>query len=202
MITLTILEIIAIIIIVILLIIAIVLYLGIRVKGNWEKIGSELELNLDILLFSKFNIFNISYPEKEEQEEEKSENEKEDGGFDIKKYLDDIKPSVDPLLRFFKSFLNSIEVKKLQNYLDFGLDSYVDTAKYVGYMWSILVFPNSMFKNAKLSVNPCFNESKIDFKGNVDIKINLLKLVIPAIRLIADKNIRNLIKKIRSSDNA
>ena len=99
---------------------------------------------------------------------------------------------------FIKSFTKCIHITKLENHLIFGLDSYADTAKYIGYIWSILIIINNSHKNAKLTAEPSFNGSILDAKGVNELDVNLLKVIPPAIKLISKKEVRELIKGVRN----
>ena len=78
------------------------------------------------------------------------------------------------------------------------MDSYADTGKYIGYIWSILVIINSTHKNARLSAEPSYSGSILDAKGENELDINILKVIPPAIKLISKKEVRELIKGVRS----
>lgn len=194
--TLNSIEIILLIIIAIFIIILIVLYLGIRINSNLEKLGPKLTFNLKIEILSKIKIYEYKYPQID-----KKENDKYEEQMDIKEIYTIIKPSLKILLDFFKKVLKSFEIKKLYFHLDFGLDSYVDTAKYVGYMWAALVFSNSLSENIDLSVQPIFTQPLFDFNGNLDVKFKLIDIIIPAMKLLLNKDVRKLIKKIRGKKN-
>ena len=53
----------------------------------------------------------------------------------------------------------------------------------------------------KLSAEPVFGDPVIDFKGCLDVDINLLKLLLPVVSLISKKEIRILIKTFRGDKN-
>ena len=93
--------------------------------------------------------------------------------------------------------MKCIRVQKLENHLIFGMDSYTDTAKYIGYIWGFIVIVNSTHKNARLSAEPSFNGSIFDVKGTNELEINLLKLIPPILKLISKKEVRTLIKEVR-----
>lgn len=194
--TLNSIEIILLIIIAIFIIMLIVLYLGIRITSNLEKLGPKLTFNLKIEILSKIKIYEYNYPQIDKKEKDKYEEQ-----MDIKEIYTIIKPSLKILLDFFKKVLKSFEIKKLYFHLDFGLDSYVDTAKYVGYMWAALVFLNSLSENIDLSVQPIFTQPLFDFNGNLDVKFKLIDIIIPSMKLLLNKDVRKLIKKIRSKKN-
>ena len=57
---------------------------------------------------------------------------------------------------------------------------------------------NNDHENARLSAEPSFNGSVFDIKGDNELDINLLKVMIPAIKLISKKEVRLLIKGVRN----
>ncbi|MDO5848501.1 MAG: DUF2953 domain-containing protein [Methanobrevibacter sp.] len=183
------LLIVEIILIAVILIIIAFLHLGVDLVGNFSKEGSELNFTFEVLVFSRIKIYGVEYPRaKDEKDKEKSKKKR-------KITLNMVEPCIGSLLEFLKKLILSLNVRKLESHLDFGLNSYVSTAKYVGYMWAFLVFPNTALNNTKLSVTPCFNGPVFDFKGIVDIRINLLKMIIPTLKLLRDKNVLKLIRE-------
>ena len=189
------LNILLMIILIIIIFIIILLYIGVKISFNYDKKGSELKGCLKILILKKIKIYSREYPSNE-PEDEKEEDEKEDR--DRKKIFELIKPCLGDFKEFIKSFTKCIHVTKLENHLIFGLDSYADTAKYIGYIWSILIIINSSHKNARLTAEPSFNGSVLDAKGVNELDINLLKVIPPAIKLISKKEVRALIKGVRN----
>ena len=183
------------IILIIIIFIIILLYIGVKISFNYDKKGSELKGCLKILILKKIKVYSREYPSNE-PEDEKEEDEKEDR--DRKKIFELIKPCLGDFKEFIKSFTKCIHVTKLENHLIFGLDSYADTAKYIGYIWSILIIINSSHKNARLTAEPSFNGSVLDAKGVNELDINLLKVIPPAIKLISKKEVRALIKGVRN----
>jgi len=55
---------------------------------------------------------------------------------------------------------------------------------------------NTFDKNARLSAEPSFAGSVLDSHGDIDIDIMVLKLIVPAIRLVRKKEIRTLIRGV------
>ena len=189
------LNILLMIILIIILFIIILLYIGVKIAFTYDKKGSELKGCLKILILKKIKVYSLEYPSNE-SEDEKEEGEKEDR--DNKKILELAKPCLGDFKEFIKSFTKCIHVTKLENHLIFGLDSYADTAKYIGYIWSILIIINNSHKNAKLTAEPSFNGSVLDAKGVNELDINLLKVIPPAIKLISKKEVREFIKGVRN----
>lgn len=187
---------------IIILFIIILLYFGVKISLIYDKKGPELEGCLQISILRKIKVFSkdflSSQPNKTEDkknEEEKEEKESEEDKKDDKKELFKLaKPCFGHFKTFLISAMKCIRVEKLENHLIFGMDSYVDTAKYIGYIWSLMIIVNSSHKNAKLSAQPSFNGSILNGNGDNELEINILKLIPPVIRLVLKKEVRTLIK--------
>ena len=187
---------------IIILFIIILLYFGVKISLIYDKKGPELEGCLQISILRKIKVFSkdflSSQPNKTEDkkdEEAKEEEESEEDKKDDKKELFKLaKPCFGHFKTFLISAMKCIRVEKLENHLIFGMDSYVDTAKYIGYIWSLMIIVNSSHKNAKLSAQPSFNGSILDGNGDNELEINILKLIPPVIRLVLKKEVRTLIK--------
>ena len=187
---------------IIILFIIILLYFGVKISLIYDKKGPELEGCLQISILRKIKVsskdFLSSQPAKKEDkkdEEEKEEEESEEDKKDDKKELFKLaKPCFGHFKTFLISAMKCIRVEKLENHLIFGMDSYVETAKYIGYIWSLMIIVNSSHKNAKLSAQPSFNGSILDGNGDNELEINILKLIPPVIRLVLKKEVRTLIK--------
>lgn len=187
---------------IIILFIIILLYFGVKISLIYDKKGPELEGCLQISILRKIKVFSkdflSSQPNKTEDkkdEEEKEEEESEEDKKDDKKELFKLaKPCFGHFKTFLISAMKCIRVEKLENHLIFGMYSYVDTAKYIGYIWSLMIIVNSSHKNAKLSTQPSFNGSILDGNGDNELEINILKLIPPVIRLVLKKEVRTLIK--------
>ena len=187
---------------IIILFIIILLYFGVKISLIYDKKGPELEGCLQISILRKIKVFSkdflSSQPNKTEDkkdEEEKEEEESEEDKKDDKKELFKLaKPCFGHFKTFLISAMKCIRVEQLENHLIFGMDSYVDTAKYIGYTWSLMIIVNSSHKNAKLSAQPSFNGSILDGNGDNELEINILKLIPPVIRLVLKKEVRTLIK--------
>ena len=188
------LNILLMIILIIILLIFVLLYIGVKITLTYDKKGSELEGCLKILILKKIKVYSVSYPPEDEEKDEDSDEDKKDR--DIKKIFELMKPCFKYFKEYMKSFMKCIHITKLQNHLIFGLDSYADTAEYIGYIWSILIFANSMHEKAQLSAEPSFNGSVLDGWGRNEIDINILKMMPPTIKLISKKEVRQLIKGV------
>lgn len=178
------------IILIIIIFIIISLYLGISLTLNYEKKGSEIKGCLKILILRKIKIYSKSFP----QDKEKDSDNKRDMG----NIVELAKPCFGDFKEFLESFIKCIHVRKLKNHLIFGLDSYADTGKYIGYIWGLLTIVNNAHKNAHLSAEPSFNGSVFDVKGENELNINVLKVIPPAVRLISKKEVRTLIRGVRN----
>lgn len=186
---------------IIILFIIILLYFGVKISLIYDKKGPELEGCLQISILRKIKVFSkdflSSQPNKTEDKKDKEEKEEEESEEDKKDDKKELFKLAKPCFGHFKTFLISamkcIRVEKLENHLIFGMDSYVDTAKYIGYIWSLMIIVNSSHKNAKLSAQPSFNGSILDGNGDNELEINILKLIPPVIRLVLKKEVRTLI---------
>ena len=189
------LNILGMIILIIILLIIIFLYLGVRIAFVYDKTGPEFKGCLKILVLKRISVYTANFPDPDKDED--SDEEEEEKKHDIKKILDLAKPCLGYFKEFLKSTAKCIHVAKLENHLILGLDSYVDTAKYTGYIWSLFIILNSTHENARLTAEPSFNGSIVDARGDNELDINLLMLTVPAIKLISKKEVRTLIRGIR-----
>ena len=189
------LNILGMIILIIILFIIILLYIGVKIVFIYDKTGSELKGCLKILILKKIKIYSHEYPSKETEDKKDEEKEKDRDG---QKIFELAKPCFGYFKEFFKSLTKCIHITRLENHLIFGLDSYADTAQYIGYIWSLLMIFNSTHENAILSAEPSFNGSVLDAKGVNEVDINILKIIPPAIKLICKKEVREFIKGVRN----
>ena len=143
-----------------------------------------------------------SEEEKEEEEEEKGLKEKYE---EIQPILKELKKSKKELKSFLKDILKAIDLTKLEGNLIIGLSDHTTTVKIASWIWSIGAIVNSS-KPTLLTVEPRFNEVITDFEGKIELKINILLLLIYSLVLLTKKNIRELIKELyrqkKSKDNA
>ena len=128
-----------------------------------------------------------SKPEDETGLREKYEN--------IKPLLYELKKSKEELKIFLNSILKTIDLKRLEGNLILGLSDNTSTIKIASWIWSIGAIVNSE-KSRLLTVEPKFTERVVDFEGKVELKINLLLLLIYSLILLTKKNIRELIREL------
>ena len=187
------------ILLIIILILIIFLYMGLRISLSFEKTGSKLSAIIKINIFKKITVYNSS-KEKETViflkifiliiAEKRSKN-----------LMKPLKNALPYISDFLKKTVKSLKVSKLENHLKFGLASYADTAQYIGYIWAVNGFIKTLYPVSKVSAEPVFGDPVIDFKGCLDVDINLLKLLLPVVSLISKKEIRILIKTFRGDKN-
>lgn len=144
----------------------------------------------------------INEDSKEEKsvESEDEEEEEEDKGLkekykEIKPILKELKKSKDELKSFLKNILKAINIKRLEGNLIIGLSDHASTIKIASWIWSIGAIVNGK-KSTLLTVEPRFTEIIADFEGKLELKINILLLIIYSLLLLTKKNIRELIKVI------
>ena len=191
------LNILGMIIAIIILFIIILLIFGVRIALIYEKKGANFKGCLNILIFKKIEVYSSVYPDPDGDNDEEDEKEKEKDR-DGQKIFELLKPCLEYFKEFVKTSVKCINVVKLENHLVFGLDSYADTGKYIGYIWSLLSIVNGAHKNAMLSAEPSFNGSVFDIKGDNEVDINILKLIPPVIKLMSKKEVRLFIKGVRN----
>lgn len=132
----------------------------------------------------------------EEDEDEKGLKEKYEG---IKSILKELIKSKEELKDFLNNILKAIDLKKLEGDLIIGLSDPTTTVKIASWIWSIGAIVNGS-KPTQLSVEPRFNEVITDFEGKVELRINILILLIYTLALLTKENIRELIKELYRQD--
>lgn len=212
------------IIIIALIIILIILYNGIRLflTVGKEKGVVKYEFKITILKIAIFtrkgtkkiidtlshNEYEDSEENEEDEEEPKGESESEEDEKGLKEKYEEIKPILKELIKskeelksFLKNILKAINLKKLEGKLIIGLSDHTTTVKIASWIWSVGAIVNSS-KSTLLSVEPRFNEVIIDFEGKIELKINILLLLIYSLALLTEKNIRELIKELYRQKNS
>lgn len=214
-----------IILIALIIIFLIILYNGIRLFliATKEKGIVKYEFKVTILKITIFTrkgtkeLIDIIKSEEEEdledleETEEESESEDEDNEEDedekglkekyeeIKSILKELIKSKEELKDFLNNILKAIDLKKLEGDLIIGLSDPTTTVKIASWIWSIGAIVNGS-KPTQLSVEPRFNEVITDFEGKVELRINILILLIYTLALLTKENIRELIKELYRQD--
>lgn len=207
-----------IILIALIIIFSIILYNGIRLFLTVEKEKGvvKYEFKITILKIAIFTrkgtkkiIDTLSHNEdkdseenEEDEKESKGESESEEEEKGLKEKYEEIKPILKELIKskeelknFLKDILKAINLKKLEGNLIIGLSDHTTTVKIASWIWSIGAIVNSS-KPTQLSVEPRFNEVITDFEGKIELKINILLLLIYSLALLTKKKIRDLIKEL------
>ena len=175
---------------------------SIKPKGKTEDLEEEKEEG-EKTPESKENKSEEDKSEKgiSDSQDEKPEGKKEDEKGLREKYaefkpiLNELKKSKEELKSFLNDILKSINLKKLEGHLILGLSNHTTTIKIASWIWSIGAIVNSK-KPTLLTVEPRFTEVIMDFEGKIELKINLLLLIIYSLLLLTKKNIRDLIKEL------
>lgn len=201
-----ILNLILIILFALIIIFSIILYNGLRIILTVEKEKAEARYKLKITLlkipiFTKDSSEDKATESEEEDEEEEDEEESKDKKGLMEKY-NEIKPILKELIKskkelkkYLKDILKSIDIKKLEGHLILGLSDSFTTVKIASWIWSIGAIVNSK-KPVSLTVEPRFTEIITDFEGQLELKINLLKIIFYSLILVSKKDIRELIKVV------
>ena len=200
-----------IILIALIIIFLIILYNGLRILLSVEKEKGivEYELNATILKIpifkkegTKGNGSGSKVKDDGESKESKNTDEEPEDKKGLKEKYEEIKPMInelkkskDDLKRFLNNALKSIDLKRLEGNLIIGLENHMNTVKIASWIWSIGAILNSK-KPTSLTVETKFTEDIIDFEGKVELRINLLILLIYSLVLLTKRNIRELIKEL------
>lgn len=180
------LNILEVIILIIIFFIIILLATGIKIIFRYNKTGSEVKGCLKILIFKKIKIYSLDLPFDNKENKDK----------DFKEIVKLAKPCSKDLLNYLKLILKTVDIKKIENHIVFGLESYAETGKYIGIIWGVLAVINSANKNLKISAEPSFRGSVFDMKGENEFEFYPFKILMPTIRLISKKEIRLLIRSV------
>lgn len=200
----------------IIILILLILHIGIKIDINFKKTGPQLIGNLNInilkikLIKKEYNSSKKNQEDKDKKKIDKSKEKEELNKYkdnettkstkeilnEIKKHLPLIKDLVKILLNYLIEIINEIKIKKVNSHLKLGLSSYTETAKIIGWIWTITVIPNNLIKAINLTAEPQFTEEIIDFEGEIQIEIKTLGALIKTLKLLFKKPIRQLIKEI------
>lgn len=208
-----------IIIIALIILFSIILYNGLRILLTVEKEKGIVKYLLNVTML-KIPIFKREGTKgrddgaelkdqdddsKEKDDDEDSESEDEKGlrekYEEIKPILNKLKKSKEDLKIFLNRILKAIHLKKLEGNLMLGLTDHTTTVKIASLIWAIGAIVNSE-KPTLLTVDPKFTEEIIDFEGKIELKINLLLLLIYSLLLLTKRNIRELIKELYRENKA
>ena len=187
------LNILLMIILLIIILIFIFLLLGIRLTVKWLKINDEYDGCVKILILKKLTVYTYNLKSDDNKDDKSGEKDKKR---DFKKLYELAKPCFNDLKTFLKDALNAININRLENHLVIGFSNFAKTGEYIGYVWAISSILTGILPNSRLSAEPSFNGEVLNFKGQMNIDIYLLKLIIPTIKLILKKEIRELIKGV------
>lgn len=188
------------IILLIIIIIFIVLLFGIRIRVQWMKLDNDYNGCAKILIFKRLKVYTFDFKSDDDESDEEAEEDEEDTDEprDLKKIYELAKPCFGDLKTFFHEFLNAVNVNKLENYLVIGFSNFTKTGECIGYIWAVLAVLNTAIPNARLQAQPSFQGEVLNLKGSLNIDISVLKLVVPALKLISKKEIRALIRGVRN----
>lgn len=191
------LNILGMIILIIILFIIILLLTGIRIKLEYNKVGSEVKGCLKILIFRKIKVYSKDFPSPDDEEDDEEEIEDdEEEALNIRELFRLARPCFEDFKNYLKSVIKIISITRIDNHLIFGMSSFADTGKYIGIIWAILAFINPLHKNIHLSAEPRFTGSVLDGHGVNEVDIYPLKILIPTIRLVLKKEVRTFIRGV------
>jgi hypothetical protein len=149
------------------------------------------------LSWLKIRLIHRKFPS--EKKEKKPKEEKEQKRIDFNRIPRIITLSVESLpyiFNIFKAFLKSISVKRISIDSVIGFNSPADTAIISGYLWGLASIINSI-PNTCLTVEPDFNEERIDGSFMIELKLILLWITIEGLKALTKKPVRSLLGELR-----
>jgi hypothetical protein len=102
------------------------------------------------------------------------------------------------IIRILKGALGAVRAERLSCRVAFGLSDPADTAFYSGYLWSLAAALRPL--GAAISVEPCFEEARLDGSLGAELRIRPLGVLLPLIGALRERSIRSLIKEMRGRD--
>lgn len=178
------------IILLIIIIIFIVLLFGVRIRVQWMKLNNDYDGCAKILILKKLKVYTFDFKSDDDDSDD------DDKQRDPKKLYELAKPCFEDLKIFLHDFLDALHINKLENYLVIGFSNFAKTGEYIGYIWAVFSVLNTAIPNTNLQAQPSFKGEVLDLKGNLNIDINIMKLIMPTLKLISKKEIRTLIKGV------
>jgi len=136
-------------------------------------------------------------PGSSKEKKQKKENKK--SKFDLKqvpKMLELFEESLPSIMDIFAAFLKAVSVKKISLDSIIGFDSFVDTVKICGYLYSIAPMIN-LIPNTYFWIEPDFHERRIDGSVLLNLKLKLLPLVSAFLKALTKKPFRSLLGELR-----
>ncbi|MEE9585685.1 MAG: DUF2953 domain-containing protein [Nitrososphaerales archaeon] len=94
------------------------------------------------------------------------------------------------------AFTKSISIKRLSFNVTIGLGSSADTAIVSGYLWSLASIVN-VYPPIYLSVEPDFQEERLDGSMMIELKVRLLRIAVAFIKAFSKKPVRRLFSRMR-----
>lgn len=187
----------AIILIIVLIIIGILVvpfHICLNLRNNGFKIQGYFKLT-----WLKIKLIQRKIPL--EEKKKTKEKPKEETKFDINRIAKIISLFIESwpyLERILNAFLKSTSFEKFSFNLVIGLSNPADTAMINGYLLGLASIGN-VIPNAYFSVEPDFQNERLDGHLIIDIKIRLLWIVVEFIRAFTKKPVRMLFKELRES---
>lgn len=184
------------IILILLLILLAILVVPFQIDLNLYKEGSKVRGNFRIS-WMKIRFLQRKIPSKKKEKEKKKKDKKEK--FDVERFLKIISNFGDALPyfeRIFTALWKSITIEKFSLKFIIGFYSPAETAMVSGYLWSLASVAN-IIPNTRLTVEPDFQEERLDLSTTLKLKLRLFWIVIEFIRAFTKKPVRSFISELR-----
>ena len=185
----------AIIILIIILILIGILVVPFQISIQLYKRGSLNEGNFKIS-WLKIKLIQRKIPSEKKEKKPKPKEKKRIDFSRIPKIIQYFIDSLPYIFNIFEAFLKSISVKKISINSVIGFPNPSDTAIISGYLWGFASIVN-IIPNIYLTVEPDFNEERLDGEFLVEMKMRLFWIAIEGLKAITKKPVRSLISELR-----
>jgi len=185
----------AIIILIIILILIGILVVPFQISIQLHKRGS---LNQGIFKISwlKIRLFQQKIPSEKRKKKEKKPEEKRIDFNRIPRIISLFIDSLPYIFNIFEAILKSISIKEISIKSIIGFHNPSDTAIISGYLWGLASIIN-IIPNTHLTVEPDFDEERLDGEFLVEMKMRLFWIVVEGLKALTKKPVRSLINELR-----
>ncbi len=161
----------------------------------------NLWISTESPLESKFTIIwmeGLIKKELKKSPKKKPKEKKDAFKLDFKKIqeLYELKDLLQPIQRFFKEFLKSISIEKLNAHIEIGLSNAAYTGMLNGFLYPFLRTMDTVIPKANITVDYDYTEEKLKGFAEGALGLRVINIVPPVLRFISAKPSRKFIKMI------
>ncbi|MGB9936574.1 MAG: DUF2953 domain-containing protein [Methanobacterium sp.] len=188
---------IAIILIILIIILIGILVIPFQISMQFYREGSINEGYLKVK-WLKIRIINRKIMPGSSKEKKTKKKDKKNK-FDFKrvpKILELFEESLPSIMDIFAAFLKAVSVRKISLDSVIGFDSFVDTVKICGYLYSITPIIN-LIPNTYFWIEPDFHQRRMDGSMMLNLKLKLLPIASAFLKSLTKKPFRSLLSEFR-----